>query len=320
MPLDTRGAESDDEDGELKKDFVDPTKKRTEHMGGDSYYSGNFCFYSQTDQQKALVLQRSAPDQILDAAEAGDIDWDICKEIYVTWNASKKGQTEQLTQAKFRLYDTLITRQQLRSRPILTRRAAECITDFCPDMLWRETLLRMASEAGYGNKDVRDRFCYNGCWADKATFTKRIAAALGQKQNNSYKPKKDVGAEDEEAVSKQNSKRYGEGELEWYEQNDRDYNNYIAYFGKRSGYRNLSNVLRADKKKWVDGPEEGSSEAGPASNRGKSEVAETRTTASQVVEGGEMDVEGSEEKGEEENDDKDAVSEQDSDILDEMSD
>lgn len=217
-----------------------------------------------------MALQRRTPDDIIEAAEDGKIDWDLCKEIYICWNPGKKGLTQDLVQAKFRIYDTLITRQQLKIRPILTRRAAECVVDFCPDMLWRETLLRIVSEAGYGNKDVRDRFCYNGCHNDKATVTKRIAAALGQKQINGPRAKlreekkrmADEAAEAEAAEAaaaargesagegsaqgskrkrgpapKENKDRYHPGEEEWHEANKADFANYIRFFGKRPGTR-----------------------------------------------------------------------------------
>ena len=334
----SEGVDSDNEDPESKADTPGARKRKNENVGGDPYHSGNFCFASQTDVQKAKVLGKNTPDEIIMDAEDNKIDWDLCKEIYVTWNASKKGQTEQLVQGKFRIYDTLITRRQMRSSLVLTRRAAECIVDFCPDMLWRETLLRMASEAGFGNKDIRDRFCYNGCWADKATFTKRIAGALGQKQNNNTRVKKTDGeqaVEDEELSKKQRRgpvaskdpyKRYAEGEYEWYQQNDRDYNNYIAFFGKRSGHRTLSHVLRADKKRKIDSVSEGegSAEPGPSSKRAKSDVNEALTPAALTVDADEMEIEkhdaGEETEDGDEDKDDDAVSVQDSDILDELSD
>ncbi|KAI6790486.1 hypothetical protein KC363_g1234 [Hortaea werneckii] len=263
------------DDGKKPEGEEQKTARKNANIGGDPYYSGNYSFATEGDRQKALALQRKTPDEIIEAAEERKIDWDLCKEIYICWNPGKKGLTQDLVQAKFRIFDTLITRKQLQDVPILSRRAAECIVDFCPDLLWRETLLRIVSEAGYGNKDVRDRFCYNGCHNDKATVTKRIAAALGQKQmagartkmrdESAKKTEDDVvmaGTSETEAApintkgesagesSTQGAKkgkrgqaagsskdRYHPGEEEWHEANKADFANYIRFFGKRPGTR-----------------------------------------------------------------------------------
>lgn len=301
------------EDGRKKE-----TKRKSENIGGDPYYSGNFSFASEEDRQRALALQRKTPDDIIDDAEAGRIDWELCKEIFICWNPGKKGLTQDLVQAQYRIYDTLITRKQLESTPILTRRAAECIVDFCPDLLWRETLLRIVSEAGYGNKDVRDRFCYNGCHNDKATITKRIAAALGQKQQNVKSRKaqlEDAEAEaapsdaaDEEsqpapkkgrrgqakkekADDKEEKARYQKGEQEWHDANKIDFNNYIRFFGKRPASRIYPTAGEKRKKsEEADGCGGHGSEmdVGTPRKRAKSEVQDGPSPA--TSDGVEMEV------------------------------
>ena len=151
----------------------------------DPYHSGSFCFATQDDQQRAFMIQKRSPDEIMDAYENGIVSLNDCAHFKICWNPGKKGITRGLEQGRFSIKDTILTRQQLTNTTILTRRAAECIVDFCPDLLWREMLLRIASEAGFGNKDVRDRMCHNGNYCDKATITKRIGSALGQKQQQS---------------------------------------------------------------------------------------------------------------------------------------
>nr|POE65918.1 hypothetical protein CFP56_57608 [Quercus suber] len=208
---------------------------------GDFFHSGKFSFATEMDARKASVTKLGTPDEIIAAAEAGKVDWELCKTIMICWNPGKKGATEQLVQVSFRIYDTLITRKQLEQTKILTRRAAECIIDFCPDLLWRETLLRIVSEGGLGNKDVRDRFCFNGCYADKATITKRIAAALGQKQTQPRA--KDVPVDKVEGKSGDSSGQIKEdssqaGEENYYASNGEDFDKYIRFFGKRQSTRN----------------------------------------------------------------------------------
>ena len=208
---------------------------------GDPYHSGDFCFARQEDQQRAMALSKKTVEEIMVAAEAGSISMDVCGEIKICWNPGKKGITQDLVQAQFSIKDTLLTRQQLAKTPVLTLRAAQCIVDFCPDMLWRDMLLRITSEAGYGNKDVRDRMCHNGNYADKATITKRIGAALGKKQEQSSAAKrrkqeqKELEAKDPEMAK---NKGYLPGEDEWYNMNVQDFSNYVEYFGKRTSHRN----------------------------------------------------------------------------------
>ena len=135
-------------------------------------------------------------------------------------NPTKKGITEELEHCSFSIKDSVVTRQQIETRPILTRTAAARICDFCPDLVWRDMLLRMVSEAGYGNKDLRDRFCLNGWYCDKATMTKRISAALGQKQ-----------------LTKAMKGMQRPGDDEWYNESVREFAQYVEYFGKRSNHR-----------------------------------------------------------------------------------
>ncbi|KAK3065084.1 hypothetical protein LTR53_018292, partial [Teratosphaeriaceae sp. CCFEE 6253] len=194
---------------------------KKDNVGGDPYYSGNFAFVADDDRQLARGLGFKTPDDILSAYEASTlaVEEPTLKKIIVCWNPLKKGITQRLIRAHFRIYDTIITRHQLKTRPILTKRAAECIVDFCPDLIWRENLLRIVSEAGYGNKDVRNRICYNGCYCDKATVTKRIAAALGQKQISNPRKKSEqkeklVETKEIEAQGGKSTRRGQEANLE----------------------------------------------------------------------------------------------------------
>lgn len=307
-----KGPDSDDGDGKKEKKKREGRKGES---GGDPYHSGAFAFASSEAEEFAAGLGYKTPEEALEAGEAGKLEPDVQFKIKICWNPGKKGTTENLEQVTFSVRDTLATRKQLETTPILTKRAAECIIDFCPDMLWRGMLLRITSEAGYGNKDVRDRFCYNGCYCDKATITKRISAALGQKQ---IQPK---------------SRGYLDGELEWYDENVKDFSKYIDYFGKRSTHRNMlkiqmQNERRKQKQREkmeaakANGTTESSDEQAP-SKSGKDQDGDEIMEDDGDGDGdgddgdGDGDEDGHESDG---SDDSNAVSIQDSDILDKMED
>lgn len=170
-------------------------------------------------------------------------------------------------------------------------------------MLWRGMLLRIASEAGLGNKDVRDRFCYNGCYCDKATITKRISAALGQKQ---IQPK---------------SRGYLDGELEWYDENVKDFTNYIDYFGKRSTHRNMLKIQMQNERRALKQRErdEAHKDSGDEQEQGPSKSRKDED-GDEIMED-DVDGDGDEDGHESDaSDDSNAVSIQDSDILDKMED
>ncbi|TKA77257.1 hypothetical protein B0A55_06137 [Friedmanniomyces simplex] len=357
MGEDTGDNDSDEEDagkGTL-------TKRKNENIGGDPYYSGNFSFVKEADRLKALEFGFKTPDDLLDAAEQVTDPHsraalrEACKKVMICWNPGKKGATEQLEQAVFRAYDTLITREQYDRTLILTKRAAECIVDFCPDLLWRETLLRMVAEAGYGNTDIRNRFCYNGCYADKATITKRIAAALGQKQVNQPR-KKDMQAAEDSGEPGSSSKlgrrrgpeaktkgeRYLGGEKEWHDGNKKEFDDYVRFFGLRPGSGYLRKPKAGEKRRMsggggsggaggeememedtVGGASREDSSSGRDVKRARTEetAASPGTMSEEAAESGSPEVEDEEEDEQDEGgDDEDAVSEQSDGVLDEIED
>ncbi|KAK5678924.1 hypothetical protein LTS10_008579 [Elasticomyces elasticus] len=320
------------------------TKEKKElNTGGDPYYSGNFSFVSDADRLRARALGYKTPDDLLDAAEQVTDPVQraalrmACKETMICWNPGKKGLTETLTQAIFRAYDTLITREQYDNCLILTKRAAECIVDFCPDLLWRETLLRIVAEAGYGNTEIRNRICYNGCYADKATITKRIAAALGQKQQNpprKYKTTDENGApgssKSRRGAEAGEKGRYFDGEEDWHNGNKFDFDDYQRYFGVRVGNTYVRRPRTGGKRKASGGDEMDVQQSGAGVGNGegsshgakRAKTEETTTSRSSEVrsEMGSPEAEGGAEEQEAEEDDGDAVSVQSDGVLDEIED
>lgn len=292
----------------------------------DPYHSGSFSFATEEDRQKALALSKTTPDDIIDAHAEGTIHLRDCARIKICWNPGKRGTTQDLEQVHFTIKDTILTRQQVENTPILTRRAAECIVDFCPDLLWRDILLRIASETGFGNKDIRDRMCHNGSYVDKATITKRIGAALGQKQQQStVKNRKKPLAEASDSAAAKN-KGYAKGEDEFYNKNAADYKLYIAFFGKRTSHRGQLNLQPVGSKRKLtssDGEDGGSAEDAMIRLAKRTNRSVESTTSPEAVvdsdettgatPGSDMDTE--EVSGE---DNADAVSVQSDTILDEM--
>lgn len=215
-------------------DFDRPKRQKKEPKNADVVESSNataadpsvssFEYATDADQHKAMALVKSqAPvnlpteptvEQLMEAAEVGRIEVNLLRTINICWNPRKKGLTQALRQVKFSIADSLLTRQTLAMTAILNADAAMCVIDFCPDLLVHQMLLRITSESSLRNKDVRDRMCENGNWVDKSTFTRRISAALGQKQGK-------VDAADQL----------------YYKQNVEDYHRYQTYFGNGSSSR-----------------------------------------------------------------------------------
>lgn len=225
---------------------------KAKHADGnqEAYHSGNFAFASVQDQALAESLGFHHVSDLIDAGVRSNVPMDLCDQIFIIWAPSKKANYQNLDQARFTVKDSVMTRKQFHNAPILTPNAARSIVDFCPDLLWRDTLLRLVSEAGFGNKEIRDRYCHNGCLCDKATITKRISAALGQKQ----KQGKTGG--------------YGPGEEEWYNQNSKEYRQYTAYFAhsgdRRHGFRMVNTGVKRKSDAISDASSEPATPATPA--------------------------------------------------------
>lgn len=285
----------------------------------DPYHSGNFAFATASDKQLAQAMGKNNVEDLIKAGEAGSIPLEELARITICWSPGKKGNQQELQQACFSVKDSVVTRQQLDRTPILNHRAAECIIDFRPDLLWREILLRILSEGCFSNKDVRDRFCLNGCFSDRATVAKRLGAALGKDTNNPKgKKPKSKGREGE-------AEDIGEQVRDWANLNRQDYFDYQAFFGKKPPpVRQIKSSAKKRAAAAADGEEsDGDEESESSRKSGKKVKFMAVDGASDDVEDGnesEVEVEAVEESGAEDDGDADAVSLQDSDDLDAMSD
>lgn len=247
MPSDGLDHSSDD-DG-LKQQQA----KQTDDSGEGSWtttdnnITGSFQYVSAVDRQKATDLRkkvfgdkaRALPDgqcieALMEAAGKPGFDESALQTIKIKWLPTKRTQQE-LVQVHFTIRDSLRTRRKLSTTPALNTEAAECIIDFCPDLLFHEFLLRILSETSITNKQLRDRLCHNGGWIDKATITKRTGSVLGKKQYT----------------------RAGEGmrsdEERYYLENARDFENYQLFFGKgRSRIKNRVGLSGKGKRLKTD--------------------------------------------------------------------
>jgi hypothetical protein len=278
-----------------KKKVPDVSPTMNETNLNDQYHSGNFSFATPGDEEAAKKLACKTPDDVMNASRDGEISLEECAKIQICWNPGKRGSLDGLVQAQFSIKDTIVTKLQLQTRPILTKTATERIIDFCPDLLFRGMLLRMASEAGLENKELRDRLCCNGCFVDKATITKRITAALGQKQLLQ-------------------DKRTGE-EDEWYIENTKHFENYCAFFGKHTKHRSqLTLKLKKSKASAAHAAAKLESSRKDIESSDDAVVTESSTLETSEEKGA------AQEKNNEVSDAGDAVSAQDSDVLDAMED
>lgn len=187
---------------------------------------------------------------LMAAAHLDNLNMDQLNGINIRWNQSKRGIAQALQQVVFSIRDSVLTRNQLSWTPILTDRAAECLIDFCPDLLCRDTLLRITSETSLGPKRVRDRMCLNGNYLDQSSITKRIGSALGKKQQ--------AKALNEEAAAA--------AAAALYKTNKADYAEYQAFFGNSSSRKSGAVQLGKGKRNVTEDAESSAVESRPSSS------------------------------------------------------
>ncbi|KAK5174961.1 uncharacterized protein LTR77_000097 [Saxophila tyrrhenica] len=286
-----------------------------------------YGFKGLDDRQRAMALLQTAnpiPEDVMDAYEKGQVSLEQTADIMICWNPNKTGFSQELEKAYFRIKDHLATVDQLERTPILTDTAVEFIIDFCPDMLWRELLLRIVTETSYGNMGIRNRICWNGDHFDKATITKRIGSALGIKQQQAATRQPRRPAARSSSPAQEKVKGYAEGEDDWYNNNVLDYNAYMAFFKLRVTARGTIDLKRpaASGRGAGEDEEMGEGEGGPKKKRartGESMTSPETISSNQNTPGAEAGEE-DEGEGEEEENDKDAVSMQSDTLLDEIED
>lgn len=242
-----KGKTDDQEDGSPQAD--DHNSDPRPPVGGvkGSAMTDYYSFATEADRQKALQdLKCRTPEEVMDKYFRKLVSLDICAGIKICWNPHKKGLTQHLTQVRFSVKDSVMTKEQIEHMPILSRTAALRMIDFAPNMLWKAMLLRTTSEGGVLNSEIRERMCDNGNYLDKATITKRIGTALGQKQQQSVTR---ITKRKLEAMKSGKIDGYGPGEEDFMHENTHDYDNYMIYFGRKITHREAKFVREAKAKK-----------------------------------------------------------------------
>lgn len=178
--------------------------------GGDPYHAGRIRFGSEVDAMKSQSKGYEDVEAAVEAAMANPDDTDFTS-IMATYDPGKRPIVD-LEIAQISIMDIARTRLQLANIRVLSKLTAERIIDFCPDMLWQERLLQIVSESGVGNKDLAFRLGLNGAYIVVSSIAHRISAALGKKQSSSA---------------------YGEGEKQWFLDNQNDFNKYKSWRGVR---------------------------------------------------------------------------------------
>ena len=173
---------------------ADGTPRPQKTIGGITCFveGSDFAFATKTDEKDAIAIcaahsLQASIETILQAAEDGQIPLASCGHIKIRLNPAKNGGIENLDQIQFTIRDSVLTRQRVTSTPILTGAAAMGIIDYCPDLLYRNTLLRITAEAGWCCSDIRTRVALNGMYLNKAAIYSRTAAALS-KISVKYRP------------------------------------------------------------------------------------------------------------------------------------
>ncbi|PNS16926.1 branched-chain amino acid aminotransferase [Sphaceloma murrayae] len=132
------------------------------------------------DTESARKLQALPSSLIRDAIEAAMLDPfdDTYKGIEVTHNPGDS-ILDNLDLPRISIMDIARTRLQVRHHRVLTKRAAECIIDICPDLLITHRLLQVMTETEFGNTSTQIRLGYNGTMLSDSTLTKRVSTLLG---------------------------------------------------------------------------------------------------------------------------------------------
>lgn len=142
------------------------------------HFSGSLIFADVASQKRFNGLSHTTIEDAINAAMLNPYD-EVLMNIEVAHDPGDSILAN-LDRPRITIMDIARTRLQLLHVRVLTKRAAECLIDFCPDLLNTYRLLQVVSETDFGNTSVQIRLGYNGSMLSDSTITKRVSATLGR--------------------------------------------------------------------------------------------------------------------------------------------
>ena len=178
---------------EIRRPIVRATpEKKPQQKIRKGEMSKRLCFLSDQDEQHCRALGYNTVTEAVVAAMRNPFN-DGLAQIMV-YNDPGDSRIPGLRVPHFSVMDFARTRLQLlhfdHTYPDL---AGKRIVDFCPELLWGETLLKVTSQTSLIPCDVQKRLGLNGTMMSDSTITKRIGSACdkgGFKKTNSANHKK----------------------------------------------------------------------------------------------------------------------------------
>ncbi|KAF2154211.1 hypothetical protein K461DRAFT_312163 [Myriangium duriaei CBS 260.36] len=175
--------------GEVKTGAIKPHKKRpklkrSRNADQREHFSGRLDFADDEQEAKFRALRKYLSiEDAIKAAMVNPFD-EALKNIEVAHDPGDS-LLDNLHLPRISIMDIARTRLQLYHTRIFTDRAAECLIDFCPDLLTNYMLLQVVSETKFGNTGVQIRLGQNGSMLSDSTITKRVSAALNREYDRS---------------------------------------------------------------------------------------------------------------------------------------
>ena len=173
---------------EVRMPYIKPTPvKKPQQKIRKGEMSKRLCFLRDIDQQHCSALGYNTVSEAVVAAMRNPFNHDLAR--IMVYNDPGDSRIPGLRVPHFSVMDFARTRLQLlhfdHTYPDL---AGKRIVDFCPELLWGDTLLKVTSQTSLPSCDVQKRLGLNGTMMSDSTITKRIGSACdkgGFKKTNS---------------------------------------------------------------------------------------------------------------------------------------
>ncbi|KAG8627013.1 hypothetical protein KVT40_004496 [Elsinoe batatas] len=165
----------------VRPDNKRPKNKKSGLADQREHFSGRLAFADQENWEKFQTLPYNTIEEAIEAAMADPFDKNLMS-IEVTHDPGDSILSN-LDLPRISIMDIARTRLQLFHIRVITKRAAECMIDFCPDLLLGFRLIQVVSETDFGNTGIQFRLGYNGSMLSDSTLTKRISSAVALEHN-----------------------------------------------------------------------------------------------------------------------------------------